>query len=163
MFSWKSSHTSSLPQNLVKTSKNVLPPGHNPRSNTISTRILVYHNMRSRWWWWWWWWRWCDGGGGGGCGGSGYNDPMIVRRLKSVRRYRHIIRRDKMIRCLICNQFYSRRDALRRHERNVHGSGKNIDQSQPLKEITFQHPFSMTVTGPSGSGKTEWTRKLLLT
>ena len=27
--------------------------------------------------------------GGGGCG---YNDPMIVRRLKSVRRYRHIIR-----------------------------------------------------------------------
>ena len=42
-------------------------------------------------------------------------------------------------------------------------SGKNIDQSQPLKEITFQHPFSMMVTGPSGSGKTEWTRKLLLT
>ena len=24
-----------------------------------------------------------------------------------------------MIRCLICNQFYSRRDALQRHERNV--------------------------------------------
>ena len=68
-----------------------------------------------------------------------------------------------MIRCLICNQSYSRRDALRRHERNVHGSGKNINQSQPLKEILFQHPFSMMVTGPSGSGKTEWTRKLLLT
>ena len=69
-----------------------------------------------------------------------------------------------MIRCLICNQSYSRRDALRRcDERNVHGSGKNIDQSQPLKEITFQHPFSMMVTGPSGSGKTEWTRKLLIT
>ena len=85
---------------------------------------------------------------------------MIVRRLKSVRRYRHIIGRDKMIRCLICNQSYSRRDALRRHERNVHGSGKNIDQSQPLKEITFQHPFSMMATGHSGSGKTEWTRKL---
>ena len=60
-----------------------------------------------------------------------------------------------MIRCLICNQSYSRPDTLRRHERNVHGSGKNIDQSQPLKEITFQHPFSMMVTGPSGSGKTE--------
>ena len=29
---------------------------------------------------------------GGVCGGSGgNNDPMIVRRLKSVRRYRHII------------------------------------------------------------------------
>ena len=28
--------------------------------------------------------------------------------------------------------------------------------------LTFQHPFSVTVTGPSGSGKTEWTRKLLL-
>ena len=103
------------------------------------------------------------GGGGCGRGGGGNNDPMIVRRLKSVRRYRHIIRCDKMIRCLICNQSYSRRDVLRRHECNVHGSGKNIDQSQPLKEITFQHPFSMMVTGPSGSGKTEWTRKLLLT
>ena len=44
-------------------------------------RILVYHNMRSRWWWWWlwwwwwWWWWWCGGGfgggGGGGCGGCG--------------------------------------------------------------------------------------------
>ena len=67
-----------------------------------------------------------------------------------------------MIRCLICNQSYSRRDALQRHERNVHGSGKYTDQSQPLKEITFRHPFSMMVTGPSGSGKTEWTRKLLL-
>ena len=34
------------------------------------------------------------GGGGGGCGrgGGGNNDPMIVRMLKSVRRYRHIIR-----------------------------------------------------------------------
>ena len=31
---------------------------------------------------------------GGVCGGGGgNNDPMIVRRLKSVRRYRHIIRR----------------------------------------------------------------------
>ena len=68
-----------------------------------------------------------------------------------------------MIRCLICNQSYSRRDALQRHEHNVHGSGKNTDQSRPLKEMTFQHPFSMMVTGPSGSGKTEWTRKLLLT
>ena len=30
---------------------------------------------------------------GGVCGGGGgNNDPMIVRRLKSVRRYRHIIR-----------------------------------------------------------------------
>ena len=67
-----------------------------------------------------------------------------------------------MIRCLICNQSYSRRDALQRHEHNVHGSGKYTDQSQPLKEMTFRHPFSMMVTGPSGSGKTEWTRKLLL-
>ena len=67
-----------------------------------------------------------------------------------------------MIRCLICNQSYSRRDALQRHERNVHGSGKYTDQSQPLKKMTFRHPFSMMVTGPSGSGKTEWTRKLLL-
>ena len=40
---------------------------------------------------------------------------------------------------------------------------EKIDQSQPLKEIIFQHPFSMMVTGPSGSGTTEWTRKLLLT
>ena len=67
-----------------------------------------------------------------------------------------------MIRCLICNQSYSRCDALQRHERNVHGSGKYTDQSQQLKEMTFRHPFSMMVTGPSGSGKTEWTRKLLL-
>ena len=51
-----------------------------------------------------------------------------------------------MIRCLICNQSYSRRDALQRHERNVHGSGKYTDQSQPLKEMTFRHPFSMMVT-----------------
>ena len=51
---------------------------------------------------------------------------------------------------------------MQRHERNVHGSGKYTEQSQPLKEMTFQHPFSMMVTGPSGSGKTEWTRKLLL-
>ena len=67
-----------------------------------------------------------------------------------------------MIRCLICNRSYSRRDALQRHECNVNGSGKYTDQSQPLKEMAFQHPFSMMVTGPSGSGKTEWTRKLLL-
>ena len=53
-----------------------------------------------------------------------------------------------MIRCLICNQSYSRRDALQRHERNVHCSGKYTDQSQPLKETTFRHPFSMMVTGP---------------
>ena len=53
-----------------------------------------------------------------------------------------------MIRCLICNQSYSRRDALQRHERNVHCSGKYTDQSQPLKEKTFRHPFSMMVTGP---------------
>ena len=55
------------------------------RSNTISTRILVYHNMGWRWWWWvvvvvvvggvggWWWW-WVVvvvvGGGGGGGGGG---------------------------------------------------------------------------------------------
>ena len=84
-------------------------------------------------------------GGGGGCN----NDPIVVRRLKSIRRYRHIICRDKMIRCLICNQSYSRRDALRRHERNAHGSGKNTYHSQPLKEMTFQHPFSMMVTGPN--------------
>ena len=58
-----------------------------------------------------------------------------------------------MIRCLICNQSYS----IQRH-----GSGKYTNQSQPLKEMTFQDPFSMMVTGPSGSGKTEWTRKLLL-
>ena len=67
-----------------------------------------------------------------------------------------------MIRCLICNQSYSRRDALQRHECNVHGNGKYTDQSQPLKKMTFQHPFSMMITGPSRSGKTEWTRKLLL-
>ena len=53
-----------------------------------------------------------------------------------------------MIRCLICNQSSSRRDALQRHERNVHCSGKYTDQSQPLKEMTFRHPFSMMVTGP---------------
>ena len=53
-----------------------------------------------------------------------------------------------MIRCLICNQSYSRRDALQRHERNVHCSGKYTDQSQPLKEMTLRHPFSMMVTGP---------------
>ena len=53
-----------------------------------------------------------------------------------------------MIRCLICNQSYSRRDALQRHERNVYCSGKYTDQSQPLKEMTFRHPFSMMVTGP---------------
>ena len=53
-----------------------------------------------------------------------------------------------MIRCLICNQSYSRRDALQRHERNVHCSGKYTDQSQPLKEMTFRHLFSMMVTGP---------------
>ena len=53
-----------------------------------------------------------------------------------------------MIRCLICNQSYSRRDALQRHEQNVHCSGKYTDQSQPLKEMTFRHPFFMMVTGP---------------
>ena len=37
---------------------------------------------------------------------------------------------------------------MQRHERNVHCSGKYTDQSQPLKEMTFRHPFSMMVTGP---------------
>ena len=40
-----------------------------------------------------------------------------------------------------------------RYERNVHGSGKYTDQSQPLKEMTFRHPFSMMVTGPRDRGK----------
>ena len=40
--------------------------------------------------------------------------------------------------------------------------GKISTLFKPLKEITFQHPFSMIVTGQIGSGKTEWTRKLLL-
>ena len=37
---------------------------------------------------------------------------------------------------------------MQKHERNVHCSGKYTDQSQPLKEMTFRHPFSMMVTGP---------------
>ena len=66
-----------------------------------------------------------------------------------------------MIRCLICNQSYSRRDALQRHERNVHCSGKYTDQSQPLKEMTFRHPFSMMVTGPIDRGYSQkWTGEL---
>ena len=66
-----------------------------------------------------------------------------------------------MIRCLICNQSYSRRDALQRHERNVHFSGKYTDQSQPLKEMTFRHPFSMMVTGPIDREYSQkWTREL---
>ena len=66
-----------------------------------------------------------------------------------------------MIRCLICNQSYSRRDALQRHERNVHCSGKYTDQSQPLKEMTFRHPFSMMVTGPIDREYSQkWTGKL---
>ena len=70
-----------------------------------------------------------------------------------------------MTRCPICNQSFSRRDAMRRHVRNVHDSVKDTDPSQPMNNMTnmtFQHPFSMMVTGPSQSGKTEWTRKLLL-
>ena len=51
---------------------------------------------------------------------------------------------------------------MRRHVHNVHDSVKDTDPSQPLTNMTFQHPFSMMVTGPSQSGKTEWTRKLLL-
>ena len=43
-------------------------------------------------------WSWSGGGGGGG---GGDNDPMIVRRLKSVRRYRHIMPQDKMIGCFL--------------------------------------------------------------
>ena len=66
-----------------------------------------------------------------------------------------------MIRCLICNQSYSRRDALQRHERNVHCSGKYTDQSQPLKEMTFRHPFSMMVTGPIDREYSQkWTEEL---
>ena len=70
-----------------------------------------------------------------------------------------------MTRCPICNQSFSRRDAMRRHVHNVHDSVKDTDPLQPLNNMTnmtFQHPFSMMVTGPSQSGKTEWMRKLLL-
>ena len=70
-----------------------------------------------------------------------------------------------MTRCPICNQSFSRRDAMRRHVRNVHDSVKDTDPSQPfnnMTNMTFQHPFSMMVTGHSQSGKKEWTRKLLL-
>ena len=70
-----------------------------------------------------------------------------------------------MTSCPICNQSFSRRDAMRRHVRNVHDSVKDTDPSQPLNNMTnmaFQHPFPMMVTGPSQSGKMEWTRKLLL-
>ena len=69
-----------------------------------------------------------------------------------------------MIRCMICNQSYSRRDALQRHERNVHCSGKYTDQSQPLKEMTFRHPFSMMVTGPIDREYSQkWTGELFKT
>ena len=65
--------------------------------------------------------------------------------------------------CSICNRSFSRRDAMQRHSRNVHGHGTDSDPSPNIHTImTFQHPFSMMVTGPSASGKTEWTRKLLL-
>ena len=68
-----------------------------------------------------------------------------------------------MIRCLICNQSYSRRDALQRHERNVHCSGKYTDQSQPLKEMTFRHPLSIMVTGPIDREYSQkWTGELFM-
>ena len=68
-----------------------------------------------------------------------------------------------MIRCLICNQSYSRRDALQRHERNVHCSGKYTDQSQPLKEMTFRHSLSIMVTGPIDREYSQkWTGELFM-
>ena len=50
---------------------------------------------------------------------------------------------------------------MQRHERNVHCSGKYTDQSQPLKEMTFRHPFSMMVTGPIDTEYSQkWTGEL---
>ena len=48
--------------------------------------------------------------------------------------------------------------------KNKHNSfNTNEDMIKiPPRLLTFQHPFSMTVTGPNGLGKMEWTRKMLL-
>ena len=42
-----------------------------------------------------------------------------------------------MTNCPICNQSFSRRDAMRRHVRNVHDSVKDTDPSQPLTMLLF--------------------------
>ena len=89
------------------------------------------------------------------------NNRNSVRRLRSVRRLINSIHRQKMkFECSICNHSFSRRDAMQRHSRNVHGHGTDSELPPNIHtNMTFQHPFSMMVTGPSASGKTEWTRK----
>ena len=75
----------------------------------------------------------------------------------------------KMNQCPVCHQTFSRRDAMRRHQRNLHGSGEvagslptlPISDSDTRTKIHLQHPFTMVVSGPSGSGKSQWTRKVL--
>ena len=74
-----------------------------------------------------------------------------------------------MNQCSVCHQTFSRRDAMRRHQRNLHGSGEfagslptlPISDLDTRTKIHLQHPFTMVVSGPSGSGKSQWTRKVL--
>jgi hypothetical protein len=68
-----------------------------------------------------------------------------------------------MNQCPICHIAFSRRDALLRHQRNVHSSNGVKEENNCLNaDMTFQHPFTTVVSGPSGSGKTRWTKQLLL-
>jgi len=68
-----------------------------------------------------------------------------------------------MNQCPFCHIAFSRRDALLRHQRNVHsGNGVEEENNRLNTDMTFQHPFTTDVSGPSGSGKTRWTKQLLL-
>jgi hypothetical protein len=71
-----------------------------------------------------------------------------------------------MNQCSICQQSFSIRDVMLRHQRYVHGSDDTVKSDSLSQQIThvdtsekmnFQQPFSMVVSGPSGSEKTEWT------
>ena len=64
--------------------------------------------------------------------------------------------------CKVCGKRYSRKDALKRHIKEMH-SCKN-EEAKPrvqLNSNVFLHPFTMVVSGPTGCGKSEWVRQLL--
>ena len=85
-----------------------------------------------------------------------------------------------MYRCNYCPKSYVWEDSLSRHIKNKHTAIQPMQYSEELtmarptgmdqagqalhisrKPITFQHPFTMTMSGPTGSGKTMLLKELL--
>ena len=78
------------------------------------------------------------------------------------------------VQCQHCQSWFSRKDVLLRHQRNMHEatpppppppppppSPPPPPPPPPLQDFVFRHPFTAIVTGPTSCGKTYFVKTLL--